>query len=129
MNIDTNFTELNSDVDNTFDIINNKLTIDDVKSILKNILSSQEMIDKIKNLYSGNDEISVKENISKKLTKFTEKPSDKIFKLTPPTTSTTDINYTVVNEIVSTNNTLIEEAKKLYSSNIRVTEKLNYYKK
>lgn len=129
MNIDTNFTELNSDVDNTFDIINNKLTIDDVKSILKNILSSQEMIDKIKNLYSGSDEISVKENISKKLTKFTEKPSDKIFKLTPPTTSTTDINYTVVNEIVSTNNTLIEEAKKLYSSNIRVTEKLNYYKK
>ena len=128
-NIVTDFTTLNSDIDESFDIINNSLTINDLKEILKVILSRTGMIDKVKKLYVGTDEEEIRKNIEKKLQNFINAIPEKTFNLKKASSSNTDITYTLINEVDVTDTNIIDEVKKLFSSNVTITDKLNYYKK
>lgn len=128
-NVVSDFTTLNSDIGESFDIINNNLTINDLKEILKVVLSKDGMIDKVKKLYTGTDEEEVRKNIENKLSNFITAIPEKTFNLKKATSTNPNIEYTLINEVVITDTNITDEVKKLFSSNVAITDKLNYYKK
>ena len=87
------------------------------------------MIDKVKKLYVGTDEEEIRKKIEKKLQNFINAIPEKTFNLKKASSSNTDITYTLINEVDVTDTNIIDEVKKLFSSNVTITDKLNYYKK
>ena len=130
--IDKNTTKLFEDLTTNITFLNPTVQSSDFNFLMSQLLSDSKDIDSIINelkdpsLYSN----QLKNKLKNRLEKFVNKPEEKKFKLTKFKKRRTgkDIKFGIASTAEETNQTIIDEAKKIFSETNDVDDKLNYYK-
>jgi hypothetical protein len=129
--ISTNHSKFYDDLDNSINFINPVITSNDLSDLLSVLLQDKktEIIKLFESDMTIFDE-RTRNNLSKRLDKFIVIPKEKNFKFKKfkKRKNNKEIKFSINTETEVTSGTIIEDAKKINSSKVSVTEKLNFYK-
>jgi len=121
-----------SDLDTTINFYSPVISTDTLSEILSVLIKDEK--NNIMKLYEADTIIfdeKIRKNLSKRLDNFIVIPKDKKFKFKKFVKRKNDkeVKFSISNQTEVTSGNALTEAKKLFSSKLPVSEKLNYYKK
>jgi hypothetical protein len=131
--IKTNTSKFYNDLDGTINFNNPTIDTPTLSDILTVLLNDSK--EKIIEILKKGDSIIFDENtttrLSKRLDNFFVTPKEKVFKFSKfiKRKNNNDVKFTISNETEITDQNILDETKKLFSTKVSVINKLNYYKK